>query len=125
MPQQQQWTRSQHPAVRNTPRILRCCGVHVQVTASETEEGRAWAEARIKQMTGGDPITARFMHRDNFTFIPQFKLTIVGNHHPVLKTTMMQLGAGSTSFRSPGSLLAPTANSRRSCGLNGPAFFDG
>jgi putative DNA primase/helicase len=55
------------------------------VTASETEEGRAWAEARIKQMTGGDPITARFMHRDNFTFIPQFKLTIVGNHHPVLK----------------------------------------
>jgi putative DNA primase/helicase len=55
------------------------------VTASETEEGRAWAEARIKQMTGGDPITARFMHRDNFTFIPQFKLTIVGNHHPVLR----------------------------------------
>jgi putative DNA primase/helicase len=55
------------------------------VTASETEEGRAWAEARIKQMTGGDPITARFMHRDNFTFVPQFKLTIVGNHHPVLK----------------------------------------
>lgn len=54
------------------------------VTASETEEGRAWAEARIKQMTGGDPITARFMRRDNFTFLPQFKLTIVGNHAPVL-----------------------------------------
>jgi len=54
------------------------------VTASETEEGRAWAEARIKQMTGADPITARFMRRDNFTFTPQFKLTIVGNHAPVM-----------------------------------------
>ena len=54
------------------------------VTASETEEGRAWAEARIKQMTGGDPITANYMRRDPFTFVPQFKLTIVGNHQPVL-----------------------------------------
>lgn len=54
------------------------------VTASETEEGKAWAEARIKQMTGADPITARFMRRDNFTYLPQFKLTIVGNHAPVM-----------------------------------------
>jgi P4 family phage/plasmid primase-like protien len=56
------------------------------VTASETEEGRAWAEARIKQMTGGDQITARFMRQDNFTFRPQFKLTIAGNHAPALRT---------------------------------------
>ena len=55
------------------------------VTASETEEGRAWAESRIKQMTGGDPITARFMRKDNFTYTPQFKLTIVGNHSPSLR----------------------------------------
>lgn len=55
------------------------------VTASETEEGRAWAESRIKQMTGSDPISARFMRQDFFTFVPQFKLTIVGNHHPVLR----------------------------------------
>ncbi|MCB1333274.1 MAG: hypothetical protein KDK26_06380 [Roseivivax sp.] len=54
------------------------------VSASETEEGRAWAEARIKQLTGGDPITARFMRRDNFTYQPAFKLTIVGNHAPAL-----------------------------------------
>jgi putative DNA primase/helicase len=54
------------------------------VTASETEEGRAWAEARIKQLTGGDPITARFMRQDNFTFRPTFKLMIVGNHKPTL-----------------------------------------
>ena len=36
------------------------------VTATETEEGRAWAESRIKQMTGGDTITARFMRQDFF-----------------------------------------------------------
>ncbi len=54
------------------------------VTASETEEGRAWAEARIKQMTGGDRITARFMRQDFFTFRPAFKLTVIGNHKPVL-----------------------------------------
>jgi putative DNA primase/helicase len=54
------------------------------VTANETEEGRSWNEARIKQLTGGDLITARFMRQDNFTFRPQFKLTIAGNHPPVL-----------------------------------------
>lgn len=55
------------------------------VTASETEEGHAWAEAKIKALTGGDPITARFMRQDFFTFDPTFKLVIIGNHRPVLK----------------------------------------
>lgn len=54
------------------------------VTASETEEGRPWAEARIKQLTGGERISARFMRQDFFEFKPQFKLMIVGNHKPVL-----------------------------------------
>lgn len=54
------------------------------VTASETEEGRAWAEARIKVLTGGDPITARFMRQDFFTYKPQFKLLFAGNHQPTL-----------------------------------------
>jgi putative DNA primase/helicase len=55
------------------------------VTASETEEGRAWAESRIKQLTGGDTISARFMRQDFFEYVPQFKLMIVGNHKPVLQ----------------------------------------
>jgi putative DNA primase/helicase len=55
------------------------------VTAQETEEGRRWAEARIKAMTGGDPISARFMRQDFFTFVPQFKLIIAGNHKPGLR----------------------------------------
>jgi putative DNA primase/helicase len=55
------------------------------VTAQETEEGRRWAESRIKAMTGGDPITARFMRQDFFTFEPTFKLLIAGNHRPGLR----------------------------------------
>lgn len=55
------------------------------VAAQETEEGKRWAESRIKTLTGGDPITARFMKRDFFTYLPQFKLLITGNHKPGLR----------------------------------------
>lgn len=55
------------------------------VPAQETEEGRRWAEARIKALTGGDPIRARFMRQDEFTFQPQFKLVVIGNHKPGLR----------------------------------------
>ncbi len=54
------------------------------VCASETEEGRRWAESRIKQLTGGDRISARFMRQDFFQYKPEFKLVIIGNHQPVL-----------------------------------------
>lgn len=56
------------------------------VTASETEEGNRWAESRIKSLTGGDPISARFMRENFFTFRPIFKLLIIGNHMPSLKS---------------------------------------
>lgn len=52
------------------------------VTASELPPGKSWNEARIKSMTGGDPITARRMRQDFFTFEPQFTLMIAGNHMP-------------------------------------------
>jgi putative DNA primase/helicase len=54
------------------------------VTASETEEGRAWSEARIKLLTGGDEIQARFMRQDFVSFKPTLKLLILGNHKPSL-----------------------------------------
>jgi P4 family phage/plasmid primase-like protien len=54
------------------------------VTAQETERGRRWAESKIKTLTGGDPITARFMRQDFFTYFPAFKLVIAGNHKPSL-----------------------------------------
>jgi putative DNA primase/helicase len=56
------------------------------VTAIETEEGRRWAESRIKSLTGGDRIAARFMRQDYFEFTPQFKLVIAGNHKPGLRS---------------------------------------
>ncbi|MGM5033509.1 phage/plasmid primase, P4 family [Tardiphaga sp. 803_E3_N1_3] len=56
------------------------------VTASETTEGQAWDESRIKTLTGGDPIKARFMRQDEFVFMPQFKLMIMGNHKPILQS---------------------------------------
>ena len=56
------------------------------VTATETEDGRWWAEAKIKNLTGGDRVTARFMRQDFFEYIPQFKLVVAGNHKPGLRS---------------------------------------
>ncbi|HTV90657.1 MAG TPA: phage/plasmid primase, P4 family [Stellaceae bacterium] len=55
------------------------------VIAQETEAGRRWAESKIKALTGGDQIAARFMRQDFFNFTPQFKLLIAGNHKPGLR----------------------------------------
>ena len=54
------------------------------VVAQETDKGRRWDEAKIKTMTGGDALTARFMRGDFFDFVPKFKLFITGNHKPRL-----------------------------------------
>lgn len=56
------------------------------ITAGEPEEGRGWNESRLKQFTGGDPITARHMRCDNFTYVPQGKLLFSSNHRPTLKS---------------------------------------
>jgi P4 family phage/plasmid primase-like protien len=56
------------------------------VTAIETEDGARWAESRIKSLTGGDKIAARFMRCDFFEFRPEFKLAIAGNHKPSLRS---------------------------------------
>ena len=54
------------------------------VVAQETQKGRRWNETKIKTLSGGDRITARFMRQDFFDFDPTFKLFIVGNHKPRL-----------------------------------------
>jgi putative DNA primase/helicase len=55
------------------------------VACTETEQGRRWAESKIKALTGGDKVSARFMRQDFFTFTPQFKLWIAGNHKPYIR----------------------------------------
>ena len=56
------------------------------VVATETEEGRRWAESKLMALTGGDRIAARFMRQDFFEFTPQFKLAVSGNHRPGLRS---------------------------------------
>src|SRR5215831_3277307 len=56
------------------------------VTAIETEDGTRWAESKIKSLTGGDRIAARFMRQGFFEYVPQFKLIIAGNHKPGLRS---------------------------------------
>lgn len=52
------------------------------VTTHEVEEGARWAEAKIAHLTGGDKITARFLHENSFEFYPKFKLFFSANHKP-------------------------------------------
>ena len=54
------------------------------VTANETNEGGRWNEARLKSLSGGDRVTARFLYGNFFEFSPQCKLCLVGNHKPQL-----------------------------------------
>jgi len=55
------------------------------VIASETSEGKRWDEAKIKLLTGGGVVSARFMRADFFDFVPQFKVWVLGNHKPTLR----------------------------------------
>lgn len=57
------------------------------VTAMEAEEGRRLAESRIKELCGGDMISARFLHREFFQFRPTHKLWLRANHKPIVRGT--------------------------------------
>ena len=52
------------------------------VVSQEIGKGQRWDEAKLKQLSGGDPVSARYMRQDFFEFMPQFKLNIAGNHKP-------------------------------------------
>lgn len=57
------------------------------VVDSETKEQVRFNEQRIKAVTGGEPIKARFLHREFFEYVPQFKLWIASNHRPAVSGT--------------------------------------
>ena len=61
--------------------LARLCGARF-VAASETQGGRRLDEAQVKSLTGEDRITARFLHREFFEFLPTFKITLVSNNRP-------------------------------------------
>jgi len=56
------------------------------VVAQETEKGRRWDEAKIKQLTSDAKLTGRFMRQDFFDFTPTHKLIITGNNKPSLRS---------------------------------------
>jgi P4 family phage/plasmid primase-like protien len=57
------------------------------VTASETEEGRRLAESLVKDLTGQDTISARFMWAEWFDFKPTHALHLSTNHKPEIRGT--------------------------------------
>lgn len=52
------------------------------VVGSELPKGKTWNDSVIKDLTGGDRMTARFMRGDFFEFDPQLTLMIAGNTKP-------------------------------------------
>ena len=66
--------------------LARLAGARM-VTASEANANRHLDEAKIKGMTGGEPITARFMWQNFFQFEPEFKLWFVANDRPRVRGT--------------------------------------
>ena len=57
------------------------------VSTVEVEAGRRLSEVVVKQLTGGDRITARFLFREFFEYTPAFKLFLACNHKPVIYGT--------------------------------------
>jgi len=54
---------------------------------NETSQGSRFDEAKLKDLTGGDSLTGRFLHHEFFDFPPTHKLAIRGNHKPVINGT--------------------------------------
>lgn len=65
--------------------IARLQGLRL-VTASEVNQNNQFDEAKVKELTGGDALTARFMRQDYFTFEPTHHLWLAGNYKPAVKS---------------------------------------
>jgi putative DNA primase/helicase len=57
------------------------------VSAVEIGMGKKLDESLIKQLTGGDQVTARFLYNEYFEYKPGFKLFIAANHRPEIRGT--------------------------------------
>ncbi|GHU12348.1 hypothetical protein FACS1894161_0380 [Spirochaetia bacterium] len=57
------------------------------VTTTEAEQRRRLSEPLIRQITGNDRMTARFLYGEFFSFVPTFKIFMATNHKPVIKGT--------------------------------------
>lgn len=66
--------------------IARLRGARVALM-NETSQGSRFDEAKLKDLTGGDMLTGRFLHQEFFDFKPTHKLVIRGNHKPAISGT--------------------------------------
>lgn len=57
------------------------------VTTTEPNDGMRFDEGLVKQITGGDTVTARFLYGDEFDYDPEFKLWMATNHKPFIRGT--------------------------------------
>jgi putative DNA primase/helicase len=69
-----------------TPGLAKLRGKRL-VVASELPEGRQLDEGMVKQATGQDVIVARHLYQNEFEYVPNFKLVMVGNHQPYVRGT--------------------------------------
>ena len=67
----------------NTNDLAALAGTRL-VTAAETSEARRLNEARVKAVTGGDPVTARFLYTEFFTYVPTYKIWLSMNALPAV-----------------------------------------
>ncbi|PTU56711.1 hypothetical protein DBB34_07945 [Sphaerisporangium cinnabarinum] len=65
--------------------IARLAGARLVFT-SELEDGQAFAEAKVKMLTGKDTISGRFMGKDWFSFTPTHSLWLLANHQPAVRS---------------------------------------
>src|SRR3954453_10285668 len=67
-----------------TEHIARLHGARL-ITAVENSEDQPLDEKLIKQITGGDKITARHLYQASFEFVPTFKVWIAANSLPEIR----------------------------------------
>ncbi|MFD0886737.1 phage/plasmid primase, P4 family, partial [Streptosporangium algeriense] len=77
-------------SIQHETEIARLAGMRM-VVCSEVDEDARFDETKVKQLTGGDTLTARFMRQDHFTFTATHHLWLMGNHQPAVR-------AGGRSF---------------------------
>ena len=54
---------------------------------NEIEDRQSLSDRTVKMLTGGDAVTAKFMHKDIFEFQPRFKILMASNHKPTVRGT--------------------------------------
>lgn len=71
-----------HEGVRNDLAGLRSARM---VAATEISRGQSLNEALVKEVTGGDSVSARFLYGEYFQYMPQYKIVFAVNDKPRIK----------------------------------------